>query len=75
MANTKWTAEAPSNIALIKYMGKKNTELNLPDNPSISYTLPHLLTKVQIELTDYPEDSWEPLHDEKYFTFRLLTYL
>ncbi len=68
---TKWSAEAPSNIALIKYMGKKDVKLNLPDNPSISYTLPHLLTRVEIELTDRGEDSWEPLKDEGYFELQL----
>ena len=28
---------APSNIALVKYWGKKNTQI--PSNPSISFTL------------------------------------
>lgn len=68
---TKWRAEAPSNIALIKYMGKKDTALNLPDNPSISYTLPHLLTRVEIEMTDRYEDSWEPLKENGYFDLQL----
>ena len=35
----EWFAKAPSNIALIKYMGKKDAELNLPMNSSLSYTL------------------------------------
>ena len=61
-----WQSEAPSNIALIKYMGKKPQEGNIPDNPSISYTLPHLLTSVELELSDDYEDLWEPLHKEGY---------
>ncbi|MGH1467519.1 MAG: diphosphomevalonate/mevalonate 3,5-bisphosphate decarboxylase family protein [Bdellovibrionales bacterium] len=71
MVKKKWSAEAPSNIALIKYMGKKNAEKNIPDNPSISYTLPHLLTKVELELVEHPEDSWEPLNQEGYFSLQL----
>lgn len=40
---------APSNIALIKYMGKCPGESkNNPTNASISYTLPELLTYVEI---------------------------
>ncbi|MCX7118197.1 MAG: diphosphomevalonate decarboxylase [Legionellales bacterium] len=56
-----WFAQAPSNIALIKYMGKKNVELNLPINPSISYTLTNLLTSVMIEEHPGKKDFWEPL--------------
>ena len=63
-----WADTAPSNIALIKYMGKKEGTGNLPDNPSLSYTLPHLKTKVEIESGDYPEDMWEPLVEEGYTT-------
>ena len=43
----KWEAEAPSNLALIKYAGKKD-QSNLPLNSSLSYTLEHLVTKVRI---------------------------
>ena len=66
MTKKVWQSEAPSNIALIKYMGKKPDSGNLPDNPSISYTLPHLLTCVELELSDNYEDLWEPLHKEGY---------
>jgi diphosphomevalonate decarboxylase len=57
----QWLDEAPSNIALIKYMGKKNTKENLPDNPSLSYTLDNLITKVSLETSKGPIDCWEPL--------------
>lgn len=57
----QWLDEAPSNIALIKYMGKKNSETNLPENPSLSYTIEHLKSQVVLELSDNPYDSWEPL--------------
>lgn len=56
-----WLAQAPSNIALIKYMGKRDETLNLPDNPSLSYTLNNLLTTVVIEKNVSKKDIWEPL--------------
>jgi diphosphomevalonate decarboxylase len=71
MKREKWSATAPSNIALIKYMGKKDVSLNLPDNPSLSYTLPHLITKVEIEKSDLDEDVWEPLVEDGFFKLSL----
>jgi diphosphomevalonate decarboxylase len=56
-----WFAQAPANIALIKYMGKKDKSLNLPDNPSLSYTLDNLLTNVMLEVVPGKNDIWEPL--------------
>lgn len=57
-----WLAQAPSNIALIKYMGKKDGNSNLPDNSSLSYTLNHLLTTVKLEQIPTKKDMWEPLN-------------
>lgn len=55
-----WEASAPSNIALVKYMGKRaGASGNVAINPSLSWTLEHLRTFVQLELTE-GEDSWEP---------------
>lgn len=56
-----WLAKAPANIALIKYMGKKNTHSNLPDNSSLSYTLDNLLSTVRLELITAETDCWQPL--------------
>lgn len=57
-----WEASAPSNIALIKYMGKK-TGGNIAVNSSLSWTLEHLRTFVQIEpLKGAEKDRWEPLN-------------
>lgn len=42
------TARAHPNIALIKYWGKRNTELNLPAVGSISITLSSLFTDMRI---------------------------
>lgn len=57
-----WLAQAPSNIALIKYMGKKDTDSNLPDNASLSYTINNLLSTVKLEVLPTKKDIWEPLN-------------
>lgn len=59
----KWLGSAPSNIALIKYMGKNNHDLNHASNPSLSYTLESLRTYIEIEQLDAenPKDTWQPL--------------
>ncbi|WP_298622481.1 diphosphomevalonate decarboxylase [uncultured Legionella sp.] len=57
-----WLSQAPANIALIKYMGKKNQDSNLPDNASLSYTLNDLLTTVKLELLPGKKDLWESLN-------------
>ena len=60
-----WLAHAPSNIALIKYMGKVDSDpsiKNRPTNTSLSFTLPHLLSYVELELDlTLKADVWEPL--------------
>lgn len=43
---------APSNIALVKYMGKQPGSENLPDNPSVSLTLDRLATWVELSFAD-----------------------
>ncbi|MDI9818702.1 MULTISPECIES: diphosphomevalonate/mevalonate 3,5-bisphosphate decarboxylase family protein [unclassified Legionella] len=57
----QWFAQAPSNIALIKYMGKKDDINNIPDNASLSYTLHNLLSSVALEAHNGKKDFWEPL--------------
>lgn len=57
-----WLAHAPANIALIKYMGKKEEHSNNPDNSSLSYTLNQLLSTVKLEKLDSNDDLWEPLN-------------
>jgi diphosphomevalonate decarboxylase len=67
----KWEASAPSNIALIKYMGKRSfspssidtANMNVAVNPSLSWTLDHLRSFVQLELLSSDEsqsDAWQP---------------
>lgn len=56
---------APSNIALIKYMGKIENTGNKPTNGSLSYTLENLRTFVRLTLLDGSEvqaaDKWQAL--------------
>ncbi len=50
--NQTWCiASAPSNIALIKYMGKVDTATNKPTNSSLSWTLNSLRSFVRIKKT------------------------
>lgn len=56
-----WKASAPSNIALIKYMGKESSGGNVAVNPSLSMTLAEFRTSVEIESLANGEDRWEPL--------------
>jgi len=67
----QWFAQAPSNIALIKYMGKKDVEKNLPINTSLSYTLNHLTSSVSLESQTGTKDIWEPLDIPGYKPFTL----
>ncbi|WP_104003317.1 diphosphomevalonate decarboxylase [Marinobacterium lutimaris] len=48
---------APSNIALCKYWGKRDTELNLPVNGSLSVSLDHLGSRTRVEPIDGETDS------------------
>lgn len=57
-----WLAQAPANIALIKYMGKSDENSNLPANSSLSYTLNNLQSTVKLEVYPGNKDIWEPLN-------------
>jgi len=63
----KATAIAHPNIALIKYFGKTNEELNLPTKSSISIIMSNLTTITTVEF------SKEYSKDEIYFNDQLLT--
>jgi diphosphomevalonate decarboxylase len=56
-------AVMPSNIALIKYMGKSDG--NFPVNPSLSYTTPRFESYVEIEERSQGEDIWEELSQDQ----------
>lgn len=64
-------ASAPSNIALIKYMGKKHSGSNLPDNHSLSYTLDNLVTNVHLLTSPDTKDRWEPLQEQGLYPIHL----
>lgn len=49
MNGIKITAQAHSNIALIKYWGKFNDKLKIPNNHSISLTLDSMYTQTSVE--------------------------
>ena len=72
----KSTAIANSNIAFIKYWGKKDIKLNLPMNPSVSMTLDdNLCTKTTVEFSKkYKKDSFI-LNKKKYDTKRISAFL
>ena len=52
-------ASAPSNIALIKYWGKSQTEFQMPDNPSLSFTLENFRSNTQVTVLGrfFPENE------------------
>ena len=57
MSVLKATAIACANIAFIKYWGKRDAELNLPANASISMNLDRLTTVTTVEFSpDYDDD-------------------
>ena len=53
------TAVATSNIALVKYWGKRDLVLNLPATGSISVTLDALETRTTVTFNDAPDDLIE----------------
>lgn len=53
----KGTGQANVNIALAKYWGKRDIELNLPTNSSLSISLPGLGTNTQIQWMENTEDT------------------
>lgn len=64
MENLWSEAKAPSNIALIKYMGKvKDPSANQSANSSLSWTLDHLQTRVRVRWEDghAVKHLWRPL--------------
>jgi len=49
------SAFAPSNIALVKYWGKRNATLNLPLTYSLSISLAHLGATTSIKAAEYDQ--------------------
>ena len=61
--NTSWAS--PSNIALVKYCGKKPERVQLPANSSISFTLSHCNTITHLKYKEAPELTIKLSLDEK----------
>ncbi|MCH2533442.1 MAG: diphosphomevalonate decarboxylase [Bdellovibrionales bacterium] len=59
-----WSCSKPSNIALIKYMGKTDVSSNKPTNSSLSWTMNHLQTTVTLTVDE--KDHWSEASDSKY---------
>ncbi len=57
-------SNSSSNIALIKYMGKTDSTLNRPTNSSLSWTIDHLKTFIEVIPTNEVKDNWAPLESE-----------
>jgi diphosphomevalonate decarboxylase len=73
------SAFAPANVALIKYWGKRDTELNLPHNSSLSISLgnkgafTHITPNVRANDIIYLNN--EPLTPESPFAQKITSYL
>lgn len=68
MSRLKAKARAHANIALIKYWGKRDEELALPMNSSLSLTLDAFYTETEIEFSSsYSEDGFilDGIEDKK----------
>ncbi|MDR1032140.1 MAG: hypothetical protein LBL30_03425 [Holosporales bacterium] len=63
-----WVACAPSNIALIKYMGKLDEKQNIPLNASLSFTSHNFISKAELEVADDTAgDCWRSFDDGSVF--------
>jgi diphosphomevalonate decarboxylase len=73
------TQFAPSNIALVKYWGKRNAELNLPMTSSLSISLGEKGTETTIDILDAPKDqiflNEIAISNEDHFAKRLVAFL
>ena len=56
MKEFKVSAKSPSNIAIVKYWGKHGVQL--PNNPSISFTLSRCFTETSIEVNQNDGDNY-----------------
>jgi diphosphomevalonate decarboxylase len=76
----KVTAEAPANLAFVKYWGKKNAEFRLPTNNSLSVNLSNAKTTTTVEFDpSYLEDEITVVGDNSgkagEFNKRIITHL
>lgn len=62
----KTTWRSPSNIALVKYWGKK-TGVQIPANPSISFTLEHCYSETSVTLLEKEDKKSKDIEMRFYF--------
>lgn len=76
-AQSSGRGRAPANIALVKYWGKRDDELNLPFTSSLSVSLGHLGTETIIEPASRDEFilNGQPVPEDTGFARRLRAYL
>lgn len=79
LVNTSASGFAPVNIALCKYWGKRDTELNLPLTDSFSIALPNYGTKTTLSVIDAEQDeiylNAKQVSNTTSFAERLINYL
>lgn len=77
--NISATSFAPTNIALCKYWGKRNSELNLPITSSLSISLADKGATTTVSITDQSQDrvtlNGEPIALASNFGKRLVAFL
>ncbi|APG60529.1 diphosphomevalonate/mevalonate 3,5-bisphosphate decarboxylase family protein [Christiangramia salexigens] len=61
----EFKSESPSNIALVKYWGKKENQI--PANPSISFTLDHCKSTTRLKFSQKDENQKDKFSFEFYF--------
>jgi diphosphomevalonate decarboxylase len=69
-ASFSWSA--PSNIALVKYWGKKENGDQIPANPSISFTLKNCKTITSVAISSKAEKDTSTNSVQRDFSFDLL---
>jgi len=62
----KATATANANIALVKYWGKRNKELILPQNGNISMTCDGMTTTTTVEFSEKYKENTVVINDEEF---------
>ena len=74
----KGEAFAPANIALVKYWGKRDEELNLPVTSSLSVSLSHLGTRTTITIAKNRDSIFlngEAVSENSVFYQRIVSFL
>lgn len=78
-AHTSGKAFSPTNIALVKYWGKRNSELNLPVTSSLSISLANKGAETLIEASSEAQDTIllnaQPVESSAPFARRLIEFL